>query len=130
MSKLVEALQARDTSAIDALLAGDVVFRSPVRTYRDRRDVVHLLSTIAHLFQGISQARSWPGRDGVATFVEIDTGAEPLDGVVEEIHNDRGLVVEVTLMLRPLGAVLPAVQRMGQALEAAPLPSGTDFTGP
>jgi hypothetical protein len=43
--------------------------------------------------------------------------------VIEEVHDDDGRITEVTLMLRPLDALLGAVQRMGQALEAAPLPS-------
>ena len=128
MSRLVEALQDRDLSALDRLLAEEVAFHSPVRTYRDRRDVVHLLDTLAGLFDGLQVVREWPGPGGVATFIEIDGGDRRLGGVIEERRDPDGRIGEVTLMLRPLGPLLRAVERMGQALERAPLPSGTTLT--
>jgi hypothetical protein len=128
MSQLVEALQDRDLSALEGLLAAEVAFHSPVRTYRDRRDVVHLLDTLAGLFDDLQLVREWPGPGGVASFIEVDGGDRRLDGVIEEIRDPDGKITEVTLMLRPLGPLLKAVERMGQALEDAPLPSGTTLT--
>jgi hypothetical protein len=51
-------------------------------------------------------------------------GDRALDGVIDEVRDDDGRITEVTLMLRPLDALLAAVERMRQPLEAAPLPSG------
>ena len=128
MIQLVEALHARDLSAIDGLLAEEVAFHSPVRSYHDRRDVVHLLGTLAGLFDDLQVVREWPGPGGAATFIEIDGGDRRLGGVIEERRDPDGRIAEVTLMLRPLGPLLKAVERMGQALESAPLPSGTTLT--
>ncbi len=128
MSHLVEALQARDWAAFERLLAAEVTFHSPVRTYGDRRDVVHLLNTLADLFEDLQLVREWPGPGGVASFIEVDGGDRRLGGVIEEIRDSDGRIAEITLMLRPLGPLLKAVERMGQELEAAPLPSGTTLT--
>jgi hypothetical protein len=43
--------------------------------------------------------------------------------VLAETAGDDGLIVEVTLMLRPLDSLLDGVQMMGNALDEAPLPS-------
>jgi hypothetical protein len=124
MSALIKALQDRDANGLESALAPAVVFNSPVRTYTERADVVHLLRTLADLFENVTVVREWPGSSGVATFIEVEAEVgRKLDGVIEELHDSQGLVVAVTLMLRPLGALLAAVERMGQALEAAPLPS-------
>ena len=128
MTELVEALRTRDTAALDRLLAPEITFHSPVRTYRDRRDVLHLLGTLGGLFDNLQLVREWPGPGGVASFIEIDGGDRRLGGVIEERSDPDGRITEITLMLRPLGPLLKAVERMGQALEDAPLPSGNTFT--
>jgi hypothetical protein len=46
-----------------------------------------------------------------------------VDGVVDSRFNDQGEIVELTLLLRPLRALLAGVEVMGQALAASPLPS-------
>jgi hypothetical protein len=58
-------------------------------------------------------------------FVSAGAGERPLDGVLDERRDDAGQTVELTLMLRPLGALLQAIERMGKALELAPLPSSS-----
>ena len=118
MSDLVEALQTRDTSALDSVLGAEVTFRSPVRTYRDRDEVLHLLSTLAGLFDEARQVRRWGGPQGAATYLAVRIDDLRLDGLLEEVHDEHGRVVELTLMLRPLTAMLEAVERMGRALGA------------
>jgi hypothetical protein len=128
MTGLVQALTDGDHSALDRLLADDARFNSPVRSYDDRADVLHLLTTLAGLFDELRPVREWTGADGAATFVSVRGGDRELEGVIEEIHADNGRIAEVTLMLRPLGELLGAVEQMGKALERAPLPSGASVT--
>ena len=122
MTAIADALHARDRSAFDALLADEVVFRSPGRTYRDRDEVLHLLVTLTGLFDEATTVRMWTGDQGAATFLEIRIDDLRLDGMLEEVHDDDGRVAQLTLMLRPLTAVLKAVERMGRALESAARP--------
>ena len=128
MTTLIRALNDCDRSAFEQLLADDVAFNSPVRTYRERADVIHLLTTLGGLLGDVRTVREWSGPDGAATVVSVGDGDDRLDGVIEELHGADGRVVEVTLMLRPLGTLLHAVKRMGRALERSPLPSGTTLT--
>jgi hypothetical protein len=128
MTALIEALEDRDAAALDRVLADEVAFNSPIRTYRDRRDVIHLLAMLGTLFDELRPVREWAGPYGVATFATLRAGHRELDAAFEELQDTDGRVVELTLMMRPLGRLLRAVERMGQALEEAPLPSGASFS--
>jgi hypothetical protein len=62
MTEFLRAPADRDPAAIDRLLADRVRFQSPVRTYRDRADILHLLSTLAGLFEGARPSASGKAR--------------------------------------------------------------------
>jgi hypothetical protein len=122
MTVFAQALVASDRSALEAELADDVAFHSPIRSYPDRRDVLHLLGLLGGVLPGVRIERSWVGVDGAATVIRAQVGADRLDGVVEELHDAAGRVREVTLLLRPYPSMKAAIARMGAALEASPLP--------
>jgi hypothetical protein len=103
-------------------LAEDVVFHSPVATYRGRADVAHLLATITGVVEGIEPRRSLAEGDVRVTFFDLRVGGADADGVLEEVTAGDE-VVELRLMLRPLESLLVAVKAMGAALAVSPLPS-------
>jgi hypothetical protein len=109
-------------SELSGRLASDVVFHSPVATYRGRADVAHLLGTIAGVVESFEPARELTGPGTRVTFFTARVGERGADGVLEETHED-GEAVELRLMLRPLDSLLAAVKAMGAALAADPLPS-------
>ena len=111
---VLDAIRHRDPAALDELLADEVVFNSPVRSYRDRDEVVNLLVTIGELLGEMTVTRELQGPGERITFVSVDK----LDGALDERLDDDGRIVEVTLLLRPLGALLRAVEAMGQLLAA------------
>jgi SnoaL-like domain len=110
--RLIEAIGAADGDALRALLAEDVVFHSPVQTYRGRRQVVHLLVTAGGVLDDVAVAREV---DGV-TFFTAQVEVHPVDGVLDERVDDDGRITEITLMLRPLAGLQAAVARMTRAL--------------
>ncbi len=120
---LVRALLAADRPAVEAGLAAQAVFNSPIRQYSARAEVVHLLVLIGTILPGARIERSWRGDDGAATVISANMDGARLDGIVEELHDNRGRVREVTLMLRPHSAMMPAIKRMAAALEDNPLPT-------
>jgi hypothetical protein len=120
---LLDAIRAQDANTLDRALADDVAFHSPVRSYRHRDDVIHLLRTIGGLLGDIEARRELSGPNGTATFLSASVAGKPIEGVLEQVRDGDGRVAEVTLMLRPLDAQLAAIERMGQALAAEPLPS-------
>jgi hypothetical protein len=99
------AIATQDRGALRDLLAEDVTFNSPVRSYTGREEVVNLLATIGGLEDELRPTRS-------TTFVQFGK----LDGVLHEAWDDDGQLKELTLTLRPLGQLLKAVDRMGAAL--------------
>jgi hypothetical protein len=102
---ILTAIADQDREALRELLAEDVRFNSPVRSYVGREEVVHLLATIGSLQQELRPVRS-------ITFLELGE----LDGVLYEDRDPSGHVSELTLTLRPLGQLLKAVEQMGRAL--------------
>ena len=57
MSRLLAAISARDHDALGELLAEDVVFHSPVQTYRGRDQVLRLLVTIGGVIDDVNVTR-------------------------------------------------------------------------
>ena len=112
MSELLPAIANGDREALEALVAEDVVFHSPVQTYRGREQVVHLLVTIGGVIDDVEPTRHL---DGV-TFFTAHIEEHPVDGVLDEHARDDGRVTELTLMLRPLAQLQAAVARMARAL--------------
>jgi SnoaL-like domain len=109
---LLEAIAGRDRDELMRLLAEDVVFHSPVQTYRGRDQVIHLLVTIGGILEGFEVKREADG----ATFFATQVEEHPMDGVLDVDTDEDGRITEITLMLRPLAALQAAVARMARAL--------------
>ena len=108
---LLEAITARQREELNSMLAEDVVFHSPVQTYRGRAQVIHLLMTIGGVIEDVDVTREL---DGV-TFFTAQVEEHPVDGVL--VEEGRGAEIsEITLMLRPLAQLQAAVARMARAL--------------
>jgi hypothetical protein len=109
---LLEAIGQRDRDALHGLLADDVVFHSPVQTYRGREQVILLLVTIGGILESIEVTREI---DGVTFFV-AQVEEHPMDGVLDQREAADGRIAEFTVMLRPLASLQAAVARMARAL--------------
>jgi hypothetical protein len=122
-SPLIALLQAPDRDALDALLAEAVRFHSPVADYEGRADVAHLLSLIATVVHDVQPTRELEDGTAKTTFISGDVEAQPVQGVLDERYDEHGLLIDATLMLRPLATLRIAVAAMAAALDAEPLPS-------
>lgn len=112
MTRLIDAVRGSDSGTLGAMLAEDVVFHSPVQTYRGRDQVVHLLTIIGNVLDAADVTREVDGITFFAAYVE----EHPLDGVLVQRDDEHGRIAEITLMLRPLAALQAAVARMARAL--------------
>jgi SnoaL-like domain len=110
--RLIDAIQGSDSDTLDAMLAEDVVFHSPVQTYRGRDQVVHLLGIIGTVLDSTEVTREVDGIILFAAYVE----EHPVDGVLVHRVDEHGRITEITVMLRPLAALQAAVARMARAL--------------
>ncbi len=112
-----------DPTGLDAILAEDVVFHSPiVHTPQEGRAITRLYLTAAfHVlvndtFSYVREIVS--DRDAVLEFsVEID--GVTVNGVDMIRWNDEGKIIEFKVMVRPLKAIQLVHRKMGEMLKAA-----------
>jgi len=116
--------KTRDVRGLDALIAEDAIFYSPVvHTPQVGKAVTtKYLAAAFHVFfnESFRYVRELKSdRDAVLEF-ELELEGIKINGVDLLKWNDEGKVVEFKVMLRPLKAVNLIHQKMGAALEAKP----------
>ena len=118
-----QIVKSRDPAALDALLADDVVFLSPVvHTPQAGRDITraYLLAAFDVLNNpGFHYLGEWVGADSaVLEFATTIDGIE-VNGV-DMIHwNAQGRITRFKVMVRPLKAINKLHELMGRRLQAA-----------
>ncbi len=109
------AVEAQDLDAVEALLAEDVVFTSPVvfKPYHGKAITAAILRAVVRVFEDFRYARVIGAADGPdhALLFTARVGDRALQGC-DFLHVDpSGRIDELTVMVRPLSAA--------QALQAA-----------
>ncbi|MEV6630379.1 nuclear transport factor 2 family protein [Actinoplanes sp. NPDC051470] len=108
MDSFRRAAEARDAAALEALLADDVVFTSPVahKPYPGKAMTAAILRGVLRVFEDFRYVRtivSADGRDHALMFRATVDGKD-LQGC-DFLHlNEAGLVDDLTVMVRPLSA--------------------------
>ena len=115
-------VRARDAAGLDALLADDAVFHSPVvhAPQAGRKLVARYLGAAFHVFFNptFRYVREIVGpSDAMLEFETVIDGVQ-VNGVDLIRWNDAGLIVDFKVMLRPLKAINLIHQRMGAMLQA------------
>jgi hypothetical protein len=114
------AIEARDLDAVTSLLADDVVFRSPIvfRPYRGPVAVHEILAAVSGVFEDFSYLREIgepEARDHALVF-RARVGDKQLEGC-DFLHADeRGLIDELVVMVRPLSGALALAEAMQERL--------------
>ena len=122
-SKLLPFLQSEPHDWLESALSADVVFSSPVRDYRGRADVAHILVTVGSVLDQIEPQRQLVADYQVVTIITAAHHGHPMTGVLDEGYDPLGRVEHATLLLRPLSTLLEALGGIRDALERSPLPS-------
>jgi hypothetical protein len=110
------AIEAGDIEAALALLAEDVVFRSPVvfKPYRGREAVAPLLRAVSRVFEDFRyerEIRAPDARDHALVF-SARVGDRELEGC-DFLHVDeQGLIDDFCVMVRPLSGALALAEAM------------------
>ena len=115
------AVERADIDAAVALLAEDVVFRSPAvfKPYQGRETVTTILRTVFHVFEDFRYTDELDG-DGIeALLFEARVGDRSLQGIDILRSDSNGRINEFTVMIRPASGLIAVAERMGPALEAA-----------
>jgi hypothetical protein len=118
MNPFRAAVEARDVEAAAALLADDVVFRSPVvfRPYEGRDTVAAILFAVSRVFEDFRYEREI-GAEGAqdhALVFKARVGEREIHGCDLLHTNEDGLIDDLTVMVRPLSAAMA----LGEAMRA------------
>jgi ketosteroid isomerase-like protein len=116
-----EAVERQDIDAAVALLAEDVVFRSPVvfKPYRGRAAVAPLLRAVSRVFEDFRYESEIgaPGAREHALVFSARVGDRELEGC-DFVHTDaHGLIDDLRVMVRPLSAALALAEAMKAQLQ-------------
>jgi len=118
-----QLLDRRDVRGLDALLADDAVFHSPVvHTPQVGKAITKMYLAAAfqvlgnESFRYVREVRA--ERDAVLEF-EVDIDGIKVNGVDMIKWNERGEIVDFKVMLRPLKAVHLIHEKMAAMLQAA-----------
>ena len=115
------AIEAQDIDRALALLAEDVIFRSPVvfKTYHGREAVAPLLLAVSRVFEDFRYEReigATEARDHALLF-SARVGERKLDGCDFLHTNEQGLIDDFSVMVRPLSGTMALAEAMKAELE-------------
>ncbi|WFE98704.1 nuclear transport factor 2 family protein [Micromonospora sp. WMMD964] len=115
------AVEARDLDALEATLADDVVFRSPVafKPYPGKAITTAILRGVLRVFEDFRYIRELSGEDGRdhALVFQARIGDVDIEGC-DFLHLDEsGLVDDFTVMVRPLSAAQALAAAMAAQFE-------------
>ena len=115
-----EAIEARDMDAVDALLADDVVFRSPVAfsPYPGKAITSAILRAVTEVFENFVYVREIadPGGDHALVF-EAEVDGLAITGCDFLTYDEDGKIVDFMVMVRPLRAAEALARAMGARFE-------------
>jgi SnoaL-like domain len=116
------AIEARDLDAAVALLHEDVEFRSPVvfTPYQGRDALRAILTAVMAVFEDFRYVREIGGPDARdhALVFQARVGDKQLEGCDFIRLDEEGAITELTVMVRPMSAMLALAEAMKAQLEA------------
>jgi len=116
-----QAVAARDEAAMEALLADDVVFTSPVafKPYPGKPITAAILRAVLQVFEDFRYVREIAdgnGRDHALIF-ETTVAGKRITGCDFLHTNDEGLIDDFMVMVRPLSGAQAVAEAMGAQFE-------------
>jgi hypothetical protein len=128
-----QAVEARDASAIEALLADDVVFTSPVAfaPYHGKPITAAILRAVMRVFSDFRYIREIgdPDAPDHALVFEATVAGKQITGC-DFLHvDDTGRIDDLMVMVRPLSGATALAEAMGaqfDRIKAEALEAGSD----
>jgi hypothetical protein len=108
-----------DSAAIAELLAPEATFHSPVTDYRGRERAAKVLTALSRVVTDAEPARILEGPGETTAFFTATAEGRAAEGVLLVVADGDGLATDLTLMVRPLEALLGGIERMKELLARA-----------
>ncbi len=114
------AIEARDQEAMVATLAPEVVLHSPVsfKPFEGKAAVQQLFSVLLEVFEDFhyTDELEGPGVHGLIFRTRI--GKRTVEGLDLIRNREDGLIIDFTVMVRPLSATIALAEAVGPRLAA------------
>lgn len=111
---------ARDMAGLEAILAKDAVFRSPMahNPYPGAAAVKLILGTVIQVFEDFSYHRQLASADGQSVVLEFSAhvNGRQLKGIDLIRFNEQGQIVDFEVMVRPMSGLQALGEEMGRRL--------------
>ncbi len=109
-----DAVEARDVQALRAVLHPDVVFHSPAvfKPYLGRDATMTLLRAVIEVFDEFRYVGQTGGDDEQVLRFTARVGDRDVEGVDVIRYDADGLVVDLTVLIRPLSALVALAEAM------------------
>ncbi|MDR2062690.1 MAG: nuclear transport factor 2 family protein [Acinetobacter sp.] len=112
-----EMIKAGDLSALNDLLAEDVVFRSPVayKAYEGKHVVFFILTNVIQVFEDFTYHREFYTEDGENVVLEFsaNVSGKSLKGIDMIRFNAQGKIIDFEVMIRPMSGLAALAEKMG-----------------
>jgi hypothetical protein len=116
-----QAVEAKDIDAMEAALAPDVVFRSPVvyKPYEGREATMGLLRLVIQVFEDFEYTDEVESGDSACLVFKARAGDRELQGIDYLELNEQGQVVQLTVLIRPMSGLNAVAEAMGALIAQA-----------
>ena len=116
-----QAVEAKDLDAMEAALAPDVVFRSPVvfKTYEGREATMALLRLVVQVFEDFEYTDELESGNSACLVFKARAGDRELQGIDYLELDEDGQVARLTVLIRPLSGLNAVAEAMGALLAQA-----------
>jgi hypothetical protein len=117
------AVERKDLEAVGELLAEQIVFHSPVtfHPFLGRETVTGLLGEVVQVFEDFRFTDELEMDGAHALIFRASVAGKEIEGIDLLRFDADGLIADFTVMLRPLSALVPFAQQMGERAQAAGL---------
>jgi hypothetical protein len=118
-----QAVERGDVEAIGELLAPGIVFHSPVtfHPFVGRETVTKLLTLVGQLLEDFRYTDELETDGAHGLIFRAVVAGKQIEGIDLLRFDADGLIADFTVMLRPLSALLPFAQAMGERVQQAGL---------
>lgn len=115
------AVEAQDHEGMVAALAPDAVLNSPVsfKPFEGREAVSRLFAILLETFEDFRYTDEFEAEGSAALVFAARVGERQLQGLDLFRFDEAGQIAELTVMIRPLSAVIALAEAVGPKLAAA-----------
>ncbi len=116
-------IERGDIDGVGELLSDEIVFHSPVtfHPFIGRETVTRLIGLVAQVFEDFHYTDELQTGGAHGLIFRAMVGDREIEGIDLLRFDEQGLIADFTVMLRPLSALVPFAQAMGEKATAAGL---------